>query len=62
MTAPSLNVMTGCQAERKLQELGNSVEGSLEDSGERACSYNLTPREFAVRERIFKLRWLLGRD
>ncbi|MDY3127285.1 MAG: hypothetical protein SOW59_04030 [Corynebacterium sp.] len=60
MTAPLIEFLSKEDASRELDKLKNSIEGRFEDFEERAYSYNLTPREFALWERISELRWLLG--
>lgn len=60
MTTPVIKMLSKESAQQELNELKSSVEGSFSDFEDRANSYNLTPREFAIWERISELRWLLG--
>ncbi|OIR46174.1 hypothetical protein [Corynebacterium sp. NML130628] len=64
MTAPLVENLSKEAARHELSELKNSIESTFGDSiegfEERAHNYNLTPREFAVWERVSELRWLLG--
>lgn len=60
MTAPMLNSISREAAMRELEELKSSVEGGFKEFEDRVYSYNLTPREFAIWERISELQWLLG--
>ncbi|WP_238635911.1 hypothetical protein [Corynebacterium propinquum] len=46
----------------KLKLLEESVEGGIERFEERACAYDLSPKEAAVWQDIRELRWLVGRD
>lgn len=66
MTAPLVENLSKEAARHEIAELKKSIESlsgdSFEEFEERADNYNLTPREFAVWERVSELRWLLGDD
>ncbi|MDC7089342.1 hypothetical protein [Corynebacterium pseudodiphtheriticum] len=50
------------EALEKLKLLEESVEGGIERFEERACVYDLSPKEAAIWQDIRELRWLVGRD
>lgn len=62
MTAPLVENLVMVEAREELRQLEESIEVPFEEFEERAYSYNLTPREFGIWERISELRWLLGED
>lgn len=62
MTAPILETLSRKEAINELNQLKAEVEGGFDEFEMRAYSYNLTPSEFAVWERISELCWLLGEE
>jgi hypothetical protein len=62
MTAPVLHRYSPEEARRELERLESLVDGDILEFERRAISYELSPKEMGIWERIAELRWLLNRD
>ncbi|MGV0392215.1 hypothetical protein [Corynebacterium riegelii] len=61
MSTPIIRRLTVEEAKQELRNLEQQVEGGIDAFEERAHSYDLSPTEQGVWQRISELRWLLGK-